>query len=272
MDPVYVPEYLEEGWFDPTLTVSGWFSPGFADSPAGPAAPETRDITENIVGVLGIPAAGATNVDGDATLALTATLSASGVVGKVGAATRTVTVTLAATGTVGKVGASTLTETVTLASTGTVGKVAAATLAETVALASTGTVATFGDATTAVTVTLSASGTSSGQVEEETTGGGRGYGPKHDYTPKRPPVVVNHDADASLAARVTTSATGTVGTPAQAALAAAVVLAASGTVGLTGRAYLSVTTHIAETHDRHAMTSDTDLRRLRDDYELLLML
>lgn len=174
------------------------------------------ELSQTVVWGGGAPA---TNYNGTATLAATATLTADGTV---------------AAGSVTNVnGSAALAETATLAGAGTRGVLAGATLALTAALVASGVVGTIGAATLPATATLTASGAVSGA---ELTG-----------TATLPLTatltaagVVGRSGQASLPLTATLTAAGSVtaGPSLTATLPVTVTLVASGTVGVVGPATL----------------------------------
>lgn len=214
---------------------------------------------------------------GGGSLAETVTLSSAGVVGAVTDATAlTETVTLTASGLVDVTAAATATSvTVTTAAAGTVGAVTGTTTtAQTVTITASGISdspdKTGGASTTAVTVTTAASGVA-GSVQPDSggTGGGGQFIP---YRQPYQPVTVHRSQGAQARVTVATRAAGLVSAATDSATVLTVKTTASGIVGLSSRAYLTVTATTKLRHDRTFVISESEVRRIRDDGELMLLI
>jgi len=208
----------------------------------------------------------------------TVTGTSAGNVATASAAT-TVTETVAgtSTGATGVSSASSITsETVTLTAAGTAFDNNRSSASHPVALAVTGTaagnVATSSDATLPIAVTTAATGP---QAPTSPTSGSGKYVFRANRVPPAPHAkqqVYLQSKSWPLNLRFTVVADGLVGQAANVDLTAAVDLTATGVVGIRSGARLDLFTRTCEYHDRHQMVSDHELRRLRDDYELLLTL
>lgn len=249
-------------------------STGVVDRPAGTTA---TDVTVTLTAAGEVTAPAGDYTGGTTELVETVTLTSAGVVDKpAGTTALTETVTLSSGGVVDKpIGATALAETVTLTSAGVVAIAAGATaLDETVTVTATGTVdtpdKTGGAVDTDVTVTLAASGVSDYAPDVPVRRGGSSYYPARPNIPTAKPVA--HSKGAQIATSVTVRASGVVRSDAHAGLAATVSTTAAGNVATFGRAYLQVSATTRLQHDRTFITSESHLRRLRDDADLMLML
>lgn len=233
MDPVYDSSYRVIGWFDPTLSVEGWFDDELAAATTPPSNDKTGSVTGSITFSSSIVGKKSTTGASAGTITLTGA-----VVGKEGAL-RTVTGEVAYSGTVA------------------------------------GTKATTGTTASEIVYAGLVVGTKydpDAPAEEPSTGGGGYYAPRQ-RTPQRRPEIVRKSGKVSgsvaFAGTVVGRKTSSARTLAEPITYRCEVRGAKATAGV---ALARITTRAVIRGTGITAIPTTELRRLRDDSELVLML